>query len=69
MPKAPTHNTNYRGLYVQKDSNGNIQGVQISDLEGNIDHSITKAQYIEKQILPDFSQLPDKNSYKKNKNT
>lgn len=55
----------YTGMYVQKNSEGKIFGVQVHDEHNSF--SMEPSQYIEREIKPNIQDLPTKEKYKKGK--
>jgi len=56
--------SSYKGLYVQRLSDGNIHGVQVVDSGGN-SISLDPQTYIDRQVKPPIEELPDLENYQK----
>jgi hypothetical protein len=54
----------YTGLYVQKDSNGVVHAVQVYDTARK-SISLYLETYIERNIMPNWKDLPTKEEYQK----
>ena len=59
---------NYKGLFIQKLSNGEIFSVQVQDTHGH-DIAINTLDYIIRGIKPDIKLLPDERTYSKSDST
>lgn len=58
--------SSYKGLYVQRLSDGTIHSVQVVDTGGN-SISLDPDAYIERNVQPPIGQLPDLEDYDKGK--
>ena len=56
--------SSYKGLYVQRLSDGTIHSVQVEDSAGN-SLPLDPQEYVRRGIKPDIDQLPDVESYQK----
>ncbi|NTU95291.1 MAG: hypothetical protein HGA52_04490 [Bacteroidales bacterium] len=59
-------NTQYRGLYLVRDENKKITGFQV--LSCGIEIPLSVKDYIERDVLPELSKLPEKKDYFQDKN-
>ena len=56
--------SSYKGLYVQRSSDGTIHSVQVVDTGGN-SIPLDKDTYIQRDVKPPIDQLPEQEDYKK----
>lgn len=56
--------SSYKGLYVQRLSDGTIHSVQVVDTGGN-SMPIAPEIYMQREVQPPLDQLPDLNDYDK----
>lgn len=55
--------SSYRGLYVQRNSNGVIDSVQVVDTGGN-SIPLPPDVYVDRGVKPPIDELPDLEDYK-----
>lgn len=56
--------SSYKGLYVQRLSDGTIRSVQVVDT-GGISIPLDPDTYIQRDVKPPIDQLPNQEDYKK----
>jgi len=56
--------SSYKGLYVQRSSDGAILSVQVVDTGGN-SLPLDPQSYIDREVEPPIEELPDLESYQK----
>lgn len=66
MKIIPMAKTQYKGLFVVRDTNNEITDVQVVSCGGEIPLSVE--DYIERGVLPELSKLPEKEDYFQDKN-
>lgn len=54
--------SSYKGLYIQRDSNGQIHNVQVADPNGN-SIPLNPDIYLERDVKPPIDSLPDAEEY------
>lgn len=54
--------SSYRGVYVQRDSQGNVWSVQVVDI-GGVSIPLPPHEYIDKKCNPPIHELPDESVY------
>lgn len=54
--------SSYRGLYVERNSNGQIHNVQVADPSGN-SIPLNPDVYLERDVNPPMESLPDAEGY------